>query len=289
MMRWLVVAAVALAAHAQSFEVASIRPSAPMETIAQQVQAGKLHLGLYVDQARVDIAFLTLGDLIPLAWRVKPHQVSAPEWMQNDRWDILAKLPEGATKAQVPEMLQALLRDRFKLEVHKETREKSVYVLTGGSKLKEATAPVRGSGAFATAVAEAPQGKVERSEDGRTMIVSGGAAGTIRMTDVGQDAISIRMNATIPALVDLLQLDKPVVDQTDLKGEYELTLVVPNNTAKVLMRSAMGIGMFGGPQDSMDAAPITQALAKAGLKLESRKMAMEVIVVDRAEKRPTEN
>jgi uncharacterized protein (TIGR03435 family) len=55
------------------------------------------------------------------------------------------------------------------------------------------------------------------------------------------------------------------------------------------MRAAMGFGMIGGPQDAMDSTAIAQALQKAGMKLESRKMAIEMIVVDRAEKRPTEN
>jgi uncharacterized protein (TIGR03435 family) len=180
------------------------------------MQSGKLHLGVSIDQGRADIAFLTLADLIPLAWRVKPHHVSAPGWMANDRWDILATLPKGASQSQVPEMLQALLRERFKVEVHRESREQSVYVLTGGASLKEATAAVAGADAGAKAVATAAQGSVERSEDGRTMILSSGAVGTIRLTDIGQDAISVRMNAGIAPLIDLLSLDKPIVDQTGL-------------------------------------------------------------------------
>jgi len=281
--------AMGLAAWGQSFEVASIRPSAPMDSIARQVQEGKLHLGVYVDRGRADIAFLTLADLIPIAWRVKPHQVSGPAWMANDRWDILAKLPEGASKSQVPEMLQALLPERFKLEAHKETREQSVYVLTGGANLKEAAGPVAGSDPGATVVATMAQGSVERSADGRTMIMSSPIVGTMRMTDVGQDAVAVRLNAGIGSLIDLLLLDKAIVDQTGLKGSYEITLMVPNNTAKSLMRAAMYFGMVGAPQDSMDLTAIAQALQKVGLKLESRKMAMEMIVVDHAEKRPTGN
>jgi uncharacterized protein (TIGR03435 family) len=285
----LMVVLVALAARGQSFEVVSIRPSAPMEMIAQQVRAGKLHLGVSIDQSRADMAFLTLSDLIPLAWRVKPHQVSAPAWMANDHWDILAKMPEGATKSQVPEMLQALLRERFKVELHKESREKSVYVLTGGSNLKPATEPVPVGGVSAALIATAPQGSITRSEDGRTMIVSSPTVGTMRMTDLDQDTVSVRLNAGIPALIDLLLLDKPIVDQTGLTGTYEMTIVVPRDISKWLMRASMGFGMIGGAQDAMEATAVAQALQKAGLKLESRKMAIEMIVVDRAEKRPTEN
>jgi uncharacterized protein (TIGR03435 family) len=68
-----------------------------------------------------------------------------------------------------------------------------------------------------------------------------------------------------------------------------MTLVVPRDISKWLMRASMGFGMIGGAQDAMEATAVAQALQKAGLKLESRKMAIEMIVVDRAEKRPTEN
>jgi len=112
----------------------------------------------------------------------------------------------------------------------------------------------------------------------------------MRMTDLDQDTVSVRLNAGIPALIDLLLLDKPIVDQTGLTGTYEMTLVVPRDISKWLMRASMGFGMIGGAQDAMEATAVAQALQKAGLKLESpRKMAIEMIVVDRAEKRPTEN
>src|SRR5205814_5568237 len=64
-----------------------------------------------------------------------------PDSMKSQRFDILAKMPEGATKEQVPEMLQALLAERFQLKVHRENREQSIYALVvgkGGPKLKEA-------------------------------------------------------------------------------------------------------------------------------------------------------
>ena len=75
------------------------------------MQAGKMHVGMKVDAARVDIGYLSLADLIMTAYKVKAHQVVGPDWMRTDRFDILAKMPEGATKEQVPEMLQGLLAD----------------------------------------------------------------------------------------------------------------------------------------------------------------------------------
>src|SRR5215470_18005259 len=130
------------AATALSFEVASIKPSQEITPALGKavIASGKLHIGMSVDAARVEIGFMSLADLIPIAFAVKPYQVSGPEWMKVQRFDILAKMPDGATKEQVPEMLQALLGERFKLKVHRENRDYAVYGLVvgkGGSKLKE--------------------------------------------------------------------------------------------------------------------------------------------------------
>jgi uncharacterized protein (TIGR03435 family) len=104
-----------------SFEVAVIKPA---ETItAATIASGKLHVGMNVEGSRVDIGYMSLADLIPLAFNLKPYQISGPDWMGAQRFDILAKMPEGATKEQVPEMLQALLAERFQLKVHRENRE----------------------------------------------------------------------------------------------------------------------------------------------------------------------
>src|SRR5947209_15801513 len=81
---------------APQFEVATIKPAAPLNPA--MVAAGKLHVGMNVDQARVDIGFLSLADLIQTAYKVKRYQVSGPDWMGQQRFDILAKMPEGATK-----------------------------------------------------------------------------------------------------------------------------------------------------------------------------------------------
>src|ERR1700681_2549902 len=93
------------------FDVATVKAAGPLQA---QMAAGKLHIGMSIDAARVDIGSMSLAELIPVAFAVKPYQVSGPDWMKENRFDILAKMPEGATKEQVPQMLQALLADRFK-------------------------------------------------------------------------------------------------------------------------------------------------------------------------------
>ena len=117
----LAAAALALAqapASSPAFEVATIKPSPPLNPL--EIAQGKVHLGMRIDGARVDIGALSIADLIRIAWEVKAYQVSGPEWMTTERFNILAKMPEGATKDQVPRMLQALLAERFKLAIHKE-------------------------------------------------------------------------------------------------------------------------------------------------------------------------
>jgi hypothetical protein len=98
-----------------TFEVATIKPAEPLTP--QLVASGKLHAGMSVDGARVDIGFFSLSDMIRAAYKLKSYQLSGPDWLSVQRFDILAKMPEGATKEQVPEMLQALLADRFKLAI----------------------------------------------------------------------------------------------------------------------------------------------------------------------------
>jgi len=108
-------------------------------------------------------------------------------------------------------------------------------------------------------------------------------------TEQDPETTKIEMRVSIATLTDLLDLDKPVVDLTELRDVYEVSLALPNDAVKGLMRAAMGLGSLGGPQQPTDADAIAQALQKVGLKLESRKVPVEVIVVDRLERKPTDN
>src|SRR5215813_1735545 len=80
------------------------------------------------------------------AFKVKTYQIAGPSWLDEDCFEIVAKMPEGATADQVPAMLQALLAERFKLAAHKEDRPRPVYALVvdkGGPKFKEANLSFR--------------------------------------------------------------------------------------------------------------------------------------------------
>ena len=109
-----------------AFEVASIKPAQPVSPM--EIMHGNVLVGMKIDGARVEIASLTLMDLIRIAYEVKPYQMTASEQVKGgERWDIQAKLPEGSRPSQIPAMLQALLAERFKIAVHRETKEHPAY------------------------------------------------------------------------------------------------------------------------------------------------------------------
>ena len=127
---------------ALTFEVASVKPAGPLDPAA--IAAGKMRIGMKVDGAICDIASFSLRDLIRTAYEVKDYQITGPEWLGNPmstpRFNIQATMPASATEKQVPQMLQALLADRFKLTFHRDSKDHAVYALIvgkGGSKLKE--------------------------------------------------------------------------------------------------------------------------------------------------------
>jgi uncharacterized protein (TIGR03435 family) len=97
------------------------------------------------DPAMIRYANISLKNLIAMAYRYDSRRIQGgPDWLDTQMYDVAAKLPPGVSKEQVPEMLQDLLAERFKLALHRETKEQRVYFLVagkGGPKLKEVPAP----------------------------------------------------------------------------------------------------------------------------------------------------
>src|SRR6478736_8754004 len=119
------------------FDVATIRPAATINP--QDLLTGKLNVGVSVNGKQVSIRYQSIRDLAVAAWEVKPFDVKAPDWMGQQRFDITALLPDGATEKDMPQLLRSLLRDRFKMVAHKESKDADVYALLeakGGYKMK---------------------------------------------------------------------------------------------------------------------------------------------------------
>jgi uncharacterized protein (TIGR03435 family) len=115
------------AAYAQTtsaaFEVVSIKPS-PLQAL------GRTSTSMSTDQGRLTYTNVTLNDVIAQAYHVQHMQISGPEWMDSERFDIVAKIPDGVPGSQVPLMLQTLLSERFLLKLHIEKKEMTVYLLS---------------------------------------------------------------------------------------------------------------------------------------------------------------
>jgi uncharacterized protein (TIGR03435 family) len=304
-------AAFAQAPPAPAFEVASIRP-ATMPTPAQ-IASGQAHLGMNVDAARVDIGSLSLADLIRVAYNVKQYQIQGPDWMSSERFDVVAKLPEGASKEQVPQMLQALLAERFQLKAHRESKEHSVYALVvgkNGSKLKESApesdAPANApppAGGMVIGMGQNQMRLSGRIDDPKGLVISGGPTGDARMTIGPNGAMRLEISKmTLATFADFLAgfVDRPVVDMTELKGNYQLALELSTQDLMTAARAAgvavpMGRGGGDAARQPADAASdpsggsIFAAVQQLGLKLDARKAPIDLIVIDQVQKTPTEN
>jgi uncharacterized protein (TIGR03435 family) len=296
-------------AEALAFEVASIKPSEPIT--AATAAAGKLHVGMKVDAVRVDIGNFPLMQLICKAYDVKPYQVTGPGWLlTGQRFDIVANLPHGATKEQVPQMLQALLAERFKLAIHRDTKEQAVYAMVvgkSGIKMKESEAAASPDGTAPDGSAPNPavtgSSSVSISQTKNGAVVSDGQGKQQKMS-VSPDGKMMRMEASKISMAELAEglspmSDHPIVDMTGLKGNYQVTLEISMQEIMAAARAAgaavpaaaPGGGDAGKPADAASdpGGSLFTAIQSLGLKLEPRKTPLTMIVVDRVEKMPTEN
>ena len=280
------------------FEVASIKEVRAPSSV-ENTLAGQFHIGINIDESRADYGFMSLADLIPYAYRVKRYQVSGPSWMIETRWDILAKIPQGQSADRAPEMMQSLLAERFKLSIHRENRVQSVYALVvgkGGLKIKEAAAEEE-------AAAPQPAGLgLRMNNDAKAAVISGRATGTMRLTTGPNGGMQMEIaKITMAALADRLTqfMDRPVVDATKLKGNYQVALELPpeamagmafaEKLAILAGSGSVGVGIVDANALDSSGAAMIQAVKRLGLELRSRKAPVETIIVDRLEKTPTAN
>jgi uncharacterized protein (TIGR03435 family) len=236
------------------FEVASIRPA---DSGATRIHGGPGSS----DPGLATFENVDLFSLATMAYGIKRHQLSAPDWMSTARFNITARVPAGATTDDYRLMLQGLLADRFKLALHYEQKEMQIselVVAKNGPKLKE-------SAPGATGPPE--DGLQPPSHTG----LPPGFHGAVNL---------VLAKASIDKLAALLSglFEQPVIDRTGLTGRYDITLhaLAGSNPPNA---------------DTADAPPpIIDALQEQlGLKLVLKKSVVDVLVVDHIEKTPTEN
>ncbi len=278
-----------------AFEVASIRPSPPTSPAARTPPYAN------VDQAGVRLR-LPLQGVVCMAYNVRADQIVAPTWINTTRFDIEAKLPEGATVDQVPSMLQALLADRFKMTVHREGRERPVYALVVGKdglKMKPKVADPAGADAPPPRTMDGcnPRANQTTSADGKGSTVTNGDMKMSMLIDSTAGGAKIEVSietsktqtlaewlTTELSLVSGLGLvngPSIVIDKTNLTGEYAIRL---SQSATAEAGAAVP-----GQSEPLGEPWFFGAIEKLGLKLERQKAPVETIVIDSIEKTPTEN
>jgi uncharacterized protein (TIGR03435 family) len=273
------------------FEVASVKSN----------KSGPMMSAMRTVPSEFRMTNVPLRILIMQAYRLSTYQLVGPSWLDSERFDIVAKAPEGSRPDQTMLMLRGLLADRFKLKVHSETRETQLYALVLarsdgklGPKLSKSTDDCEKILAERRAAAQAARG---------------GGAGPIPFTMPGPNekpVCTISMRPTqvtngLPLLtfrgggqpmqmvVNQISsfLNKRVVDRTGLTGLYDFEL-------QFSMQGQMPLTTQGAVSGAVPAAPIDDgptmfdAVREMGLKLESERGPVEHLVIDSVE-RPTED
>jgi len=244
-------AVLARGAAPPEFDVASVRPAAHDGMIENRLPS------LNVEPGRnLNFANISVRDLIMLAYKVGAPQISGPDWLTN-RYDIVAKVPADATKDQIPQMLQTLLAQRFKLTLHHDQKVMQIYALEvakGGPKMKDS-----------------PEGDTGAPGCNRSFAETAGAT----LAAVCNRMTSADIAQQVQALAPGYFRDGPIIDLTGLKGTYDFKL-------EWITRVEVNAGS--------DGPTIFDAVQKQlGLRLESRKQSMDILAIDHLEKEPTEN
>jgi uncharacterized protein (TIGR03435 family) len=285
----------AVAAFAQktapspSFEVASVRPSDPRAATqpANVSQRGLVGVGGRFDMRRASLTYLATR-----AFDVESRQISGPNWMNEQTYDVLATVPAGASSAQIPLIFQNLLAERFKMKYRLEDPVTPVYALVvapGGSKLKagQPDDDPYNYGQIATKAAAADSPAAVRTYQ----------YGVYRLSLTSQGVHYEYLNITMKELAQFLghehgPLELPVVDMTGLSGEYQVTLDIPPSQVHCSGVS-FPTDQAGGDQAPMAQEPcgntIRASLEKQGLGLVRRSVPYRKVVIESIERTPTEN
>jgi len=275
-----------------TFEVASVKPAAPVAAGERMFMGSRGGPGT-VDPGHITSSNMTLKALLVNAYGVQPYQINGPAWLDTERYDIIAKVPLETTKEQIAVMWQNLLAERFGVVLHHESREFNVdelVVAKGGPKLKQSEMDPN-----APPLARTP-GPPKLDKNGFPELSGPGMLTMMTIGQNGPTAHTVARAQSISQLTAMLgnQLRHPVVDKTGLTGKYDFKLeFTPDMSGAPLPPPPPGMaGPPGGPPGSASdpgtnlGAAVQQQL---GLRLISGKAKLDVLIIDRANKTPTEN
>jgi uncharacterized protein (TIGR03435 family) len=209
-----------------------------------------------IESQRLTYLNVTLGEFIQMAYGLKRYQIQAEDWITSgagNRYDVVAKASAPASEAELRRMLAPVLEDRFHLKTHREIRELPVYVLVqakGGAKIKEG--------------------------DGGEQYVAPAPGGGFRFRNYP-------MAAFVNMLALMRTVGRPVIDRTGLTGRYTFSANLQDlpagATADDLKRAVFesDTAVFGALEDQL------------GLKLNAAREPIDLLVVDHADRVPTED
>jgi uncharacterized protein (TIGR03435 family) len=235
---------------APSFDVASVRAS----------HSADAHSRFSVTTGRVSATNMNVKMLILMAYRLTAHQIAgAPDWINSEKYDIVAKADGPTNPDQLDLMMRSLLAERFKLAFHRETKEMPVFELvTGkrGPKLRPST---------------------EQADGKHNNFIRRGrmALQCVTMENFAKDLSRVA--------------DRNVLDRTGISGVFDISLEwTPDQSVRAMEQASFDAGQTAAaPADSPP--PLFTALQEQlGLRLKSGKGPVDVLVVDHVE-RPTEN
>jgi uncharacterized protein (TIGR03435 family) len=236
-----------------AFEVASVK-------ISPTFQQGDR--SMHMDRSPGSLTFRNMNLTMLIAWahHLQWPQIVGPAGMDAQRYDVLAKAAGPATDDEMRPMLQALLAERFKLVVHRETRQLEVLAIllpkSGTHKMTESKV-VEGEGGH-------------RQDPVRGTVIEGA-----ELAQLGDELAR--------------EAGAPIVDMTGLKGRFDFTFNVPKYV-EALRARVMADPQHVPPEAQMKATLMQDLFAgELGLRLEPRKAPVEVLVIDRFEKSPVEN
>lgn len=195
-----------------------------------------------------------LKALLMKAFKISYNQCDGPSWLDQAHYDITAKVPETALQSEIPAMLQSLLVERFGLSFHWETRTEAGYALVvgkNGPRLKKST--------------EVSETKMTKS-------------GHFEYQGIDMPKFAENLAAN---------LGQPVLDKTDINGEFDIVMDVDPERIPAF---AQGLrGMNKSPDAEFAKPTISSAVDRLGLKLEARKVELKHLVVDQIKQIPTAN
>jgi uncharacterized protein (TIGR03435 family) len=283
-----------------AFEVVAVSPVPYSDLVRDQILSGQRRPTMTVTDSRMVISYFSLAEVIRRAFGVAAYALSTPHWTEEEHFDIHATIPDGRHREDVPAMLRTLLVQRFALIVHHESRQVPAFVLTvsdKGHRMRQSVGPIVPSspttaGGDSNRVSEGDRQLTHttlNSEDGGRLVFTA-------RPDGGMEIIASNMTMSTLAADLTGVLGRPVFDRTGLTDSYELTLSVTSEDVALMLPSGMRetTGAVRSGSEAVASAPaspasIVNSIERLGLRLESRRMPIDVIVVDQVSKRPTPN